>query len=120
MLHTSFGRWNPITKLPDARARTAPALSFDDATMHDPRFCDLNGDGHTDVCGASPAGIVCAFSIGAAWTTPTVWITSEEARVVGWNLASAEGAFALGDINGDGRDDICGRGSLGVVCGLSP
>lgn len=81
-------------------------------------FGDLNGDGRADVCGRRPDGIACALSTGSGFTRATAWVRAEDLASAG--LGDAGAPIALGDIDGDGRADLCGRGLEGVVCGLSP
>ena len=84
------------------------------------RFGDLNGDGRDDVCARGPEGVVCALSTGHAFTKTTVWIGAEAANAQGWQDADLAATIQLGDVNGDGRADLCGRGREGIVCGLAP
>ena len=81
-------------------------------------FGDLNGDGRADVCGRRADGIACALSTGSGFTRATAWVRAEDLASAG--LGDAGAPIALGDIDGDGRADLCGRGLEGVVCGLSP
>ena len=84
------------------------------------RFGDLNGDGRDDVCGLGHDGIVCALSTGHGFTRATVWVAKEATDAEGWSTAEAAATLQLGDINGDSRADLCGRGRDGIVCGVAP
>jgi peptidoglycan/xylan/chitin deacetylase (PgdA/CDA1 family) len=84
------------------------------------RFGDLNGDGRDDVCGRGPEGVVCALSTGRGFTKTTIWIGKDAADAQGWQEAKVATTIQLGDINGDGRADLCGHGPDGIVCGLAP
>lgn len=84
----------------------------------DMRFGDVNGDGKTDVCMRERGGVSCALATARGYTTPTTWVRPEELTVAG--LAEPGSTLELGDVNGDGRADLCGRGPSGVVCGLAP
>src|SRR5262249_30241555 len=99
-----------------------------DATI---RFADLDGDGRADVCGRAPSGILCARSLGAIdskgespgvlrrpMSHARVHLT-EMADARGWMAPEYATTIALGDVDGDGRADVCGRSRAGIVCALS-
>jgi len=90
------------------------------------RFVDVNGDGHTDVCGRGNAGIWCSLwqpspkrSFGPAqlWTTQfsdTGWADGPP------SLDPYYGSIGFGDINRIGNmADVCGRNVDGLYCGVS-
>jgi hypothetical protein len=80
------------------------------------RLGDVNGDGYADVCGRSPAGIVCALNDRAGHFSPaTLWI-GDFTDAMGWQPDQYGSTIQLGDINGDGKADVCGRGPTGVRC----
>jgi hypothetical protein len=83
------------------------------------RFGDLNGDGRDDVCGPAHEGIVCALSTARGFTRATVWLTAELTGASGGRLELDE-TTQLGDVNGDGRADLCTRSAEGVSCALAP
>ncbi|MFT4926153.1 MAG: hypothetical protein ACI8WB_002251 [Phenylobacterium sp.] len=81
---------------------------------------DINGDGAADICGRSPEGIRCHLSLsqknqGAAWGEeikgPT-WIGA-------WSRDEYASTIKFVDINGDQKDDLCGRAAKGIVCHIS-
>ena len=83
------------------------------------RFPDLNGDGRDDLCVRIPSGIACALSTGSSFGAFTLW-TSDYSDGVGWNSSAAYyGTIQYGDLDGDGKDDICGRGYVGMLCARS-
>jgi MYXO-CTERM domain-containing protein len=80
-------------------------------------FPDLDGDGRSDVCGRSPTGMTCALSSGSAFGAPFAGPAWTDA--VGWNQAHYYGTIGAGDVNGDGKDDLCARGAAGMTCAPS-
>ncbi len=83
------------------------------------QFPDVNGDGRSDICGRSSAGIICGLSEGDSFATPSNWNTSFS-DASGWkDHPSYWETIQFPDLNGDGKDDICGRASDGLNCGLS-
>jgi len=91
-----------------------------DDTEGEVRFGDINGDGRDDVCARVRGGIACALSTGRAFTRATLWLTDDAARSEGFALDDLASTLQLGDVNGDGRDDVCARAVGGIVCGLAP
>ncbi|MET0283849.1 MAG: FG-GAP-like repeat-containing protein [Polyangiales bacterium] len=78
-------------------------------------FGDVEGDGDDDVCVRRGDGVYCAFADGAGF--------SSFARVLdgfrddqGWFAAQYGATVQLGDIDGDGAAEVCGRGAEGVWC----
>jgi peptidoglycan/xylan/chitin deacetylase (PgdA/CDA1 family) len=79
------------------------------------RMGDVNGDGRADLCGRNDTGMVCVFSDGAHFSG-YLHLTHRVADRVGWGLVQYGTTVQLGDVNGDGLADLCGRGSAGVYC----
>jgi LmbE family N-acetylglucosaminyl deacetylase len=81
------------------------------------RLADINGDGLADVCGRASGGLYCALNAGGtALGAASLW-SSDFSDVAGW--ASPAARIFVGDLNGDGRADVCGRSSNGVFCALA-
>src|SRR6185312_3255278 len=82
-------------------------------------FADINGDGKADVCGRGGAGIYCELSTGTAFGA--IYLASTDfSDAQTWNSNAAYyGSLRLADVNGDGKPDICGRSSGGVICALN-
>jgi hypothetical protein len=84
------------------------------------RFADVDGDGYPDVCGRGNAGIWCALNDQKGHFGPkSLWLASNFGNDQGWGAPQYGTTMQLGDVNGDGRADICGRGANGVLCALS-
>ena len=83
------------------------------------RLVDVDGDGRSDVCGRGFAGVDCALSTGASFGSLNVW-QGQFSDGNGW--ASGPQYYStiqFGDLDGDGRSDVCGRGYAGLDCALS-
>lgn len=83
------------------------------------RYGDLNKDGKADVCGRRADGIYCAVASSSAFQNWTRWISTTFTDAAGFAANQYGSTLQLGDINGDGRADICGRGAAGLSCALS-
>jgi peptidoglycan/xylan/chitin deacetylase (PgdA/CDA1 family) len=87
------------------------------------RLADVDGDGLSDCCAQTLAGIQCALSDGGAFTQLEHWSFAtdfSESDPRAWFRNPAYGATVqFADINGDGRADVCGRSADGVACAFS-
>ena len=83
------------------------------------QYPDIDGDGIDDVCGRYDLGIVCSLSFGLTFTIDSWWdLSFGDAQ--GWKSHPSYWAtIRFPDVNGDGRDDVCGRSSNGMMCGIS-
>ena len=78
------------------------------------RTTDIDGDGRADVCGRGSAGVWCHLSQGTSWTAKTPTLPLSDAN--GWDDPTNWGTLRMGDVDGDGRADICGRANAAVGC----
>lgn len=85
------------------------------------QFGDINNDGLTDVCGRGKDGIYCATYNDTTETFQSghYWTKANFSDAANWKHAQYASTIRLGDINGDGDTDVCGRGGAGMYCGLS-
>ena len=81
------------------------------------QFADVNGDGKADVCARAAAGIVCELSDGHGFPTEIAGPAWSDAS--GWGAVQYGSTIRFVDIDGDGKADVCGRSSAGIVCSLS-
>jgi hypothetical protein len=119
---------NPVTGSTGFGPSTLWAGDYSDANgwNSDPayystiQFGDINGDGLPDVCGRGSAGIDCSLNIsGTTFGTAQTW-DGNFSNAAGWQTDPAYySTIRLTDVNGDGRLDVCGRGSAGIYCSTS-
>jgi len=99
-----------------------PEMS-DDKSWDEPMYfstltaADFNGDGRDDLCARASTGFLCYPSDGAGFgegvTGPTL---SNES---GWSAVEHYSTIRMGDVNGDGKADVCARAAGGMRCWLS-
>lgn len=113
---TSLRTWSSGGDFSDAEAGARSSDASYDGSM---RLADLNGDGRADVCARGAEGLRCALSTGRSFTRATVWLPElSEVRVRSTPELAA--SLELGDLNGDGRADVCVRDGEGIACSLAP
>jgi GH25 family lysozyme M1 (1,4-beta-N-acetylmuramidase) len=81
------------------------------------QFADINGDGKLDLCARAAAHFSCWLFDGSSFTTEVDAPDMGDAQ--GWNAAEYYSTIQMGDVNGDGKADLCGRGWSGFECWLS-
>jgi MYXO-CTERM domain-containing protein len=82
------------------------------------QMADINGDGKADVCGRAGDGVHCYLSSGSNFTQAGAPI-ADFSDANGGNVPSVFSTIQLGDVNGDGKADLCGRLSSGFFCYLA-
>ncbi|MCL2723048.1 MAG: FG-GAP-like repeat-containing protein [Polyangiaceae bacterium] len=83
------------------------------------QFADINGDGKADVCARAGSGMVCSISRGSAFSPEAEIAGPEWSDAKGWNQERYYATIMAGDLNDDGKDDLCARSAKGIVCALS-
>lgn len=87
------------------------------------QYPDVNADGRSDVCSRGGAGIYCAITNAAGqFGSPTLWTTffRDIQLPISWKAdPSYWSTIQFADVNGDRRDDVCGRYVDGIYCALS-
>jgi FG-GAP-like repeat len=83
------------------------------------RLADVNGDKSLDVCARGYWGIVCSLGNGdGTFSAPTVW-TYLFSNAQGWSPIQFAASITFGDVNGDGKADVCGTNGGGTYCAVS-
>lgn len=79
-----------------------------------PATTDINGDGLQDACGRYAAGWGCYLATGDGWgeKVESALMPDED----GWDKPYYYATIRTGDVDGDGRADVCGRHSQGYRC----
>ena len=81
------------------------------------RFGDINGDGKDDFCARFKDGFKCYPSTGTGWGEPIALGDMTDSS--GWGKPEYFSTIRLADVNGDGKVDVCARGSAGFRCWIS-
>ncbi len=124
---TVAASWDPVAgaivscgRGPDAlHCGTATTEGFSDGQGWDDResyfgsirYGALAAGGALAACGRSEAGIACASGLGPLH----VWTTGFS-DAAGWADPAYGDTIALGDVDGDGLADACGRSAAGIEC----
>lgn len=100
-----------------------PALSNDEgwgALDTFPTFAlvDVTGDGKADWCGRTSTNLRCYASTGAAFSATPIEGPPLPSSA-GWDDPSRFGTIRFGDVNGDGKQDVCAREDVYMRCWLS-
>jgi GH25 family lysozyme M1 (1,4-beta-N-acetylmuramidase) len=78
------------------------------------QFADVTGDGKSDACARGPGGFLCWPSTGTAFGASFAGPPLSDAS--GWDKPEYDTTLQLGDLDGDGKADLCGRSAAGMQC----
>lgn len=82
-------------------------------------MADIDGDGKDDICGFAEAGIFTGISNGrSAFSDPSLIKNHYTPTEGGW-ASYTDFPRIFGDVNGDGKDDMCAFGIDFTTCLLS-
>lgn len=79
------------------------------------RFADLDGDRRDDVCIRAANGLHCRLSTGSGFSDAEI-VGPPMSDENGWSDDDNYATLRFGDVNGDGRADLCARANLGARC----
>lgn len=82
------------------------------------RMGDIDGDGDDDVCARANNGMLCWKANGSSFDADPI-SGPDYSDAAGFDDPSQFRTITLGDVNGDGMADICGRETIGFRCWLS-
>jgi len=103
----------------EAIAATADAAGFGDPSRWSTiRTGDVTGDGLADVCARTTEGLRCWASTGMGFD-PEVIEGPAWSDASGWAAPEHYATIRMADVDGDGREDLCGRGAAGLGRHLS-
>lgn len=79
---------------------------------------DINGDGYADIVGFGTAGVLASYGFADGTYSAVKPLLADFGQAQGW---TSDNAFhrELADVNGDGRADIVGFGTAGVLVALA-
>ncbi|WP_053235429.1 FG-GAP repeat domain-containing protein [Sandaracinus amylolyticus] len=82
-----------------------------------PRSTDVDADGRADLCARGYGGVRCWTASASGWSAP--WAAIPWSDASGWNDVTNYATLRMGDVNGDGRADVCARSNADVLCAVS-
>lgn len=82
------------------------------------QYPDVTGDGRPDICARGFWGIECAVSSENSASRTALWSQAFADSFLG-SQESQYSTIRFPDLDGDGRDDMCGRTQQGIACALS-
>src|SRR5206468_3698422 len=84
------------------------------------KFPDVDGDGRADACARGNDGLYCARGRGdGTFGQATRWAAAPFRNVDGSGAPDRYGTLRFGDLDGDGRDDVCIRTAVDISCALT-
>ena len=104
---TGFGFDRPV----EVAAWSDAAGWSDPSNYRTIRAVDLDGDGAAEICGRGDDGIKCYKPGGTNPISGPAWTDA-----VGWSLPAYYDTIRAGDVDGDGKADLCARAAAGFRC----
>jgi hypothetical protein len=90
------------------------------------KLADIDGDRRADLCARGVDGLYCFKGDGQQFAASPTWWSPDFSDAATNGAGTAWGTYEsyyrsihLGDVNGDGFADVCGRGKDGVYCALA-
>ena len=115
-----FGCWLSLGTSFEPSAARGPSMRetmWDERSVYTTiRMGDVDGDGATDLCARTQEGVRCWLWSGEGFEQQVVGPALSDAE--GWSASPRYASLRLGDVNGDGRADLCSR-SDGLRCWIS-
>ena len=87
-----------------------------EAYWHSMRLADIDGNGQADLCGRGGAGLLCLFSLDGRFSRIVHHVARDFGNGSGWGATERGTTVQWGDIDGDGRADVCGAGAFDLEC----
>lgn len=93
--------------------------SWEESAVHGDAYdasttSDIDGDGDADVCVRTSTGIACALADAGALVASVAGPALSNDS--GWGDPSNWSTLRMGDLDGDGRADLCARANAGIRC----
>jgi len=93
--------------------------SWEESAVHGDAYdasttSDIDGDGDADVCVRTSTGVECALADAGALVASVAGPPLSDDS--GWDDSSNWSTLRMGDLDGDGRADLCARANAGVLC----
>ncbi|MCB9585250.1 MAG: VCBS repeat-containing protein [Polyangiaceae bacterium] len=81
------------------------------------RLADIDGDEKADLCARGKDGLACYPSRGTSFGDARILTALSDAA--GFDDVNRYGTLRLGDVDGDGKSDVCAREAQGMACWLA-
>lgn len=94
--------------------RSVEEALFTFPTAQDGQSSDVDGDGVADACARDKDGVVCATSSGQSFRAPFRGPALSDAANWWWPTLGL--SLRTGDLDGDGKADVCARNGDGLHC----
>ncbi len=82
------------------------------------RLGDFSGEGQSDLCGRGSAGALCLYSIDGRFSARNQLLSPDFSNAAGFFPLEIAATFAMADIDGDGRSDLCAAGPTELRCAV--